>query len=389
MTILELHPSPTAPVSESQQSVIREATLGRVGRRSTLPPKPQRLPRVLFVGAYPPLSVGTRAVSLDIAYRLGANGWTVHLTSRQRRRALRVLALHAATWWKRAHYDLAHVDVFSGAAFRWAEGCTALLRGLGKPYVLTLHGGNLSTFAGEHPARVARLLASAAHVTAPSTYLLNLLCGAQPRASVIPNPIDTSQYAYTRRARPAARLLWLRAYHRIYNPDMAVAVVRQLSPDHPDIQLTMVGPDKDGSLARMQAAVRTDNLASRVKLSGALPKSHVPRLFDTADVFLNTSSIDNAPVSVLEAMAAGLCVVSTNVGGIAHMLTHEHDALLVPTGDGCAMAAAVQRILHEPGLAARLSRNARATAERHAWEHVLPLWEALFAHVASQGVACA
>jgi glycosyltransferase involved in cell wall biosynthesis len=74
-------------------------------------------------------------------------------------------------------------------------------------------------------------------------------------------------------------------------------------------------------------------------------------------------------------MACGLCVVSTNVGGIPYLLEHEHDALLVPPDDAEAMAAAVTRLLTEPGLAERLSHNARQKAEQFDWSVILPQLE--------------
>jgi glycosyltransferase involved in cell wall biosynthesis len=100
-----------------------------------------------------------------------------------------------------------------------------------------------------------------------------------------------------------------------------------------------------------------------------------------ADIFLNTASIDNTPVSVLEAMASGLCVVSTNVGGIPDLLAHEKDALLVPADSPSAMAEAAKRILMEPGLAERLSLDARCKAEGFDWRAVRPQWDALFSEV--------
>jgi glycosyltransferase involved in cell wall biosynthesis len=99
------------------------------------------------------------------------------------------------------------------------------------------------------------------------------------------------------------------------------------------------------------------------------------------DIFLNTTNVDNTPVSVLEALACGLCVVSTDVGGIPYLLEHEEDALLVPPDDAEAMAAAVRRVLTEPGLAERLSRNARKKAEGFDWSVVLPQWERLLLEV--------
>jgi glycosyltransferase involved in cell wall biosynthesis len=102
------------------------------------------------------------------------------------------------------------------------------------------------------------------------------------------------------------------------------------------------------------------------------------------DLFLNTTNVDNTPVSVLEALACGLCVVSTAVGGIPYLLTDEHDALLVPPEDAPTMAQAVRRVLCQPELAATLSRHGRAKAETFAWPGVLSQWEALFLAVSGQ-----
>jgi glycosyltransferase involved in cell wall biosynthesis len=373
-------------VSQAPQSVIRSATIERAIARELPKQKRQSMPpRLLFVGAYPPPSVGTPAISQAIAERLQSNGWSVTLTSRQRLRAVRFLEIHRTVLWTRNHYDVAHIDVFSGSAFRWAEGAAAILRRIGKPYVLTLHGGNLPTFAAAHSERVERLLASAAHVTAPSTYLLDTLWRDKTRSSVIPNPIDLTRYVSTPRTHATPHLIWLRAFHAIYNPHMALAVLQDLAQDYPRAHLTMVGPDKDGSFHRIEDTVRATSLTERVRLTGAVPKDAVPAMLDSANIFLNTTTIDNSPVSVLEAMASGLCVISTDVGGIRHLLTHEHDALLVPPGDAKAMATAVRRVQEEPALAARLSHNARAKAEMHSWNRVLPLWESCFSGVAPQG----
>jgi glycosyltransferase involved in cell wall biosynthesis len=76
-------------------------------------------------------------------------------------------------------------------------------------------------------------------------------------------------------------------------------------------------------------------------------------------------------------MACGLCIVSTDVGGMTYLLDHETNALLVRPDDPEAMADAVQRILSDSDLAARLSSNARRKAEGFDWEAVLPRWRNL------------
>jgi len=140
----------------------------------------------------------------------------------------------------------------------------------------------------------------------------------------------------------------------------------------------MLGPDKgDGSLETALRTARELNVAGKVSALGAIPKSSVPTALNDGDIFLNTTNIDNTPISVLEAMACGLCVVSTNVGGIPYLLDHNHDALLVAPDDPVSMAAAVRRILTEPGLAERLSRNARLKVEQFDWPIIISKWESL------------
>jgi glycosyltransferase involved in cell wall biosynthesis len=73
-----------------------------------------------------------------------------------------------------------------------------------------------------------------------------------------------------------------------------------------------------------------------------------------------------------------MCIVSTNVGELPYLWENGVDALLVPPNDPEAMAAAVKRILTEPGLAEKLSKNARIKAEQFDWPIILPQWEELF-----------
>lgn len=347
-------------------------------------PRSTAHPRLLFVGTYlaPPAS---RAISEDVAARLARAGWETRLTSRLSSRYARPVDILGTILRRRRDYDVAHVDVFSGAAFRWAEWACRALDHLGKPYVLTLHGGNLPEFSRRHPDRVRRLLARATAVTSPSEYLRVALAHLRSDVRTIPNSLDVGAYGFRPRvAGVAPRLLWLRSFHEIYDPTLAVRVVARLAPAVPSLRLTMVGKDKDGSMARVEREVERLGVADRVTIVPGVPKSQVPTALQGGDIFVNTARVDNAPVSVIEAMATGMCVVSTNVGGIPYLLRHERDALLVPAGDEAALAAAVERLLDQPELAARLSAGARATAECFAWEHVLPAWELLFGDVAAR-----
>ena len=346
------------------------------------PPVPRR-GRLLMIGNFLSASGGTLCVCEELSQQLADAGWQVVTASDEPRPARRMWDMLRTIYQCRHEYAVAHVEVYHARAFCWAEASCASLAQLRKPYVLTLHGGKLPEFAKRWPRRTRRLLRSAAAVTVPSRYFGQQMAPYRSNLRLVPNALDLRAYRFRLRCQPGPNLVWLRAFRQIYNPVLALQVLRLLLAEFPGIHLTMIGPDKgDGSWqSTEQAAVRL-GVTERVQMAGSVAKATVPGALAAGDVFLNTTNGDNTPVSVIEAMACGLCVVSTNVAGLPYLLEHEHDALLVPPNDPSAMAGAIRRIMTEPGLAERLSRNARAKAGQFDWSIVRPQWETLLTAVA-------
>jgi glycosyltransferase involved in cell wall biosynthesis len=323
---------------------------------------------------------GIRSVCEDLAEHLSASGHSVFTTSRRKSRSFRFVDMTSTVWRQRHKYSVALVDVYSGLAFLWAESVCWLLRRSRKPYILTMHGGKLPDFARRSPKRVHRLLNSAAFVSTPSRYLLEQMSPYRCDLQLVPNPLNLGFYKFRLRTQPQAKLIWLRAFHEVYNPSQAPKVLASLIADFPEIHLAMIGPDKgDGSLQRTQEEAGRLGVLNQISFVGSIPKSHVSEWINSGDIFLNTTSVDNTPVTILEAMACGLPVISTNAGGIPYLLENDYNALLVPRDDPDAMAAAVRRVLTEPGLAAYLARNARQKVEHFDWSIILPEWETLLA----------
>ena len=340
-------------------------------------------PRILMVGNFLSNHVATRGVGEELAEHLKEAGWKVARTSDHRSRLPRLMAMQATIWRRRRDFDAAQVDVFSGNAFLWAEAAGWSLKRLGKPFVLTLHGGLLPEFAKRWPRRVRRLLAAAATVTTPSPYLQGAMAPYREGMVLVPNPLTAASYPYRLRRTARPRLVWLRAFHATYNPELAPRVLAALPPRHDSARLTMIGPDKgDGSLGRTKRRIAELGLNQRITIVPGIPKEEVPAALAQGDIFLNTTNADNTPVSVLEALACGLCVASTNVGGLPHLLRHGEEALLAPPENAEALASAVSRILDEPELARRLSAAGRAKAEAVDWSHVLPRWQELLRRAA-------
>jgi len=344
-------------------------------------------PGLLIVGDFLSQSMALRFICEELAERLANGGWSVTTASSFAGRGTRFADMLATTWLRHRRYEVALVDVYSGSSFLWAEAVTASLTALRRPTVLVLRSGALPAFADRWPGRVSRLLRAADVVVSPSAFLRQELRDHRPDIRVIPNALDLGLYPRRLMAQAGPRLIWLRSFERRYNPVLALEVVERLSAEFPQLELLMVGADRgDWSGAQTAAEAEARGIGGRVRVRGPVPAGEVPQILSQGDIFLNTTDVDNSPKTVHEAMAAGLCLVSTAAGGVPFIVRDGHDGLLVPRGDAAAMAAAVRRILTEPALAARLSRGARATAEELDWSRVLPRWQDLLSSLRRRGM---
>lgn len=341
--------------------------------------------RLLFIGNFLESAQSAASVSKELSQHLRQKGYEVYTASKYSNRPLRLADMLTQALLHAPKLHAAVLDMFSGSAFKWAAMLGHLLFWLDVPFMFILRGGNLPEYAEKRPAAVRKTLQMAKFVISPSAYLQNKLSKYCGKIQVIHNPIPINNYQFRQRNIATPRMLWLRSLHEIYNPQMALAVINNLKKNFPNTQLKIVGPDKkDGTLENIRGMINKLEIGGYVQIAGHVNKKDIPATMQEYDVFLNTTNIDNTPISVIEAMACGLCVVSTNVGGIPYLLEDEKDALLVPPNDSDAMTAAVQRILTEPGLAEKLSINARKKAEQFDWSVVLPKWEELFVEMLSK-----
>lgn len=314
-----------------------------------------------------------------LAKRLTADGAKVSTTSSIPARIPRLVdTLRTVLSW-RGSVDVMVIAVFSGPGFWIADMTSRLAHRLGIPQILVLHGGNLPEYARNHQGRVTSLLRRAEAIVAPSRFLAEQI-PSNRSIRVIPNIFDIESITFQPRSRLRPRILWMRTFHPIYNPLLAIDVVALLRRTHPDATLTMAGQEKgmrDPCIDRAESL----GISDAVAFPGFLDEQRKRQALDDHDVFINTNDVDNTPVSVLEAAAAGLPIVATNVGGMPYLMEDGIDALLVPPGDPTSMASAVEALLSDESLAARLSQNARRRALESSWDSVGPQWRSLIENV--------
>lgn len=281
---------------------------------------------------------------------------------------------------KRKQIDLVVLEVYSGLSMVMANVTSSLCKLLKLPLISVLHGGNLPNFANKYPRWVKRVLGLSNILIAPSSFLAEKLRFFGLEIKIIPNVLRIDEYPFRIRRNISPKFIWMRSFHSLYNPQMAVRAFSKIQQTYSQATLVMAGRDK-GIESEVKQLVKDLDLEKSVRFVGFLDSKAKLKEFSEADIYLNTNKIDNMPVSVVEACAMGLPVVATEVGGLSHLITNGLDGVLVSDDNAEEMADAIKKILDDSELTEIISRNGRLLAEKSSWESVRKLWESLFVEV--------
>jgi glycosyltransferase involved in cell wall biosynthesis len=184
--------------------------------------------------------------------------------------------------------------------------------------------------------------------------------------------LELDQYVFQEKKWEQVHLLWVRSFSSIYNPTLAIKILKALQDEGIPASLCMVGPDSDGSMETVKQLAKS--LDVPVRITGKLPKKDWLALAKDYNIFINTTNFDNMPVSVIEAMALGLPVISTNVGGLPFLIQHEKDGLLVPPNNVDAFVVAIKQVINNPVASKAMAIHARKKVEGFDWELVKYQW---------------
>lgn len=268
--------------------------------------------------------------------------------------------------------DVVHIFSASYWSFLLAPAPAILAaKLLRKPVILHYHSGEAADHLARWRRSVAPFLRLVDEIVVPSPYLRDVFASYGYRARVIPNFIDSSQFHDRQRVPLRPRLLSVRNLERHYRVDNTILAFAHLKARFPDATLTIAGY---GSQERQLRELVSRLPVTGVRFLGPVDPTALPDIFDAADIFVNSSVVDNQPVSILEAFAAGLPVLSTPTGDIASMLCGGEAGLLVNPENPSAMANAAMRLLDDPTLAARITRRARQEVEQYTWPKVRKRW---------------
>ncbi len=342
--------------------------------------------RVALVGPMPPPAGGMANQTLQLAELLRTAQADVRLVQTNAPywpnwvggipgfRAMFRLAPYVLSLWQAAGAsDLMHVMANSGWSWHlFAAPAIWLGRFRRVPVVVNYRGGQAAEFLSRSAWLVRCTLARTAHLVVPSGFLQEVFGRSGMTAQVVPNVVDLQRfYPENRSVSAAPHLVVARNLETIYDNQTALQAFVVVHRRYPASRLTIAGTGPEAP--RLRELVRKLGIEDNVTFAGRLERLEMATLLRSCTVSINPSLVDNAPNSVLEALASGVPVVSTRVGGVPFIVRDGVTALLVPPSDPASMATAVLRLLDDPALAAALSQAGLVEAKRYAWEEVAPV----------------
>lgn len=315
---------------------------------------------------------------VTLSHLLKTEGYTVQIASNIRNKYLRIFDMLWLVLRNVKYSPFVLIDTFGTSSFYYAYFVSQFCRLFSLPYIPILHGGSLPVRLKTNPRISKSIFKNSYENCTPSEYLKEALLKHGYRAQVIPNILDIPIYNYKERIKLKPKLLFVRAFQEIYNPTMAVRVLYEVKKKYPTATLCMIGPILDNSFEETQLLANELKVEDSIQYTGSLLKEEWHSIAEGYDIFINTTTIDNTPVSVMEAMALGLPVVSTNVGGIPYLLDEGRDACLVNSDDHNEMAERIVDLIEGRIDGVSMVQNARNKVEQFDWSVVRNLWFQLF-----------
>ena len=304
---------------------------------------------------------------------LSKQKYNIYKTSSKQNKFLRLFEMCFSILKHRRKIDYILIDTYSTHNFYFAFLTSQIARIYKIKYIPILHGGNLPSRLKQSP-KLSNLIFKNSYLNiAPSNYLKYKFEEKGYSVKLVPNIIEIKAYKYKLRDSLNPKLLWVRSFKNIYNPTLAIEVLKLLKKNFPSAILCMVGPENDDSFNKTKTLVKKYNLESSVEFTGVLTKKEWHKKSEYFDIFINTTNFDNTPVSVIEAMALGLPVVSTNVGGMPYLINNKVDGILVDSNNAKLMSKAILKILEDNFT--DLAINARKKVESYDWDIVKNLWK--------------
>jgi len=303
---------------------------------------------------------------------LAKTGIKVFSFSRFENRFVRMLHIIIGVIFRLPKANLVILHSFGLKAFIMEDLVTEIAVIQNKPVVFRIHGGAFIEFLSRHPKWVRRVLRRAIFINTPSRYLQDELIKLGFKVEYLPNFINLHNFPFIRTLKHRHSLLWVRAFHEIYHPELAIQTVSRLRQKYSDVKLTMIGPDQ-GSMSDCLDLIKELDIAGNINLLGYVPNIELYKYYQSCQVFLTTTRYESFGVALVEAGGCGIPCVCVPVGEIPYIWTDRENILFAERDPG-DFADKVTELFENSALANRISINASKNAQKYTWENVKPMW---------------
>jgi glycosyltransferase involved in cell wall biosynthesis len=294
----------------------------------------------------------------------------------------------ARLWSAMSQVDVVHVMANSGWAWHvFAAPPICLAKARRRPVIVNYHGGRAEEFFARSARSVMATLGRT-RVVVPSRFLQEIFRRYNIESEIIPNGVDLDRFRPATPPRPVPSLsphvVIARNLEPVYGIDLALKAVASASKRCPGLRVSIAGSGPE--LVSLQGLSRELGIEDCVRFTGRLGVTDMAALFQQADLVLNPSRVDNTPTSILEALACGVPVVTTNVGGIPFLVRHGLTAWLTEPESPQALADGMIEVLSDPVLRQTLIANGLALTKTCAWPIVRDRWLTLYRQVATSNL---
>lgn len=235
-----------------------------------------------------------------------------------------------------------------------------------KRIVITYHGGEAKEYFAKYATFVRRWLSRVDKVIVLSGFLKEIFDQYAIPCVVIPN-IVVLQQQKQRESDIAPRFISIRHLEPLYNIPCILQAYEKVLVHYPNASLDILG---QGSMrAELEQYVKDYNL-SGVRFIGQVSNTEIYNYLNNADIMLSAAKADNMPVSLLEAMNAGLLVIASRVGGVTYMINHGKTGLLFESENAEELAEKMLWALEHPNDVNTIIACAQQEVQKYSWSNV-------------------
>ncbi len=350
-----------------------------------------------IVGPLPPPAGGMATQTEQLVNLLSAEALEVHIVQtnapyspqwikqfRGIRAIFRLLPYLARVWKLVGQVNVIHVMANSGWSWQLFSAPVIWMAWVRKtPLIVNYRGGEAPQYFSRSMPWIRPTMKKAVKIVVPSHYLEKVFSGYGFHAEVIPNIVNLERFkpglVAAGKHDSGFTLIVTRNLEPIYGLPTAIKAVALAAVRIPNIELCIAGtgPEKEN----LQVLCQQLGVSDKVRFVGRLGPGDIEKFYQSADVMLNPTTVDNMPNSILEALASGVPVISTNVGGVPYIVQHENTALLVPVNDEEEMARQIIRLYNDNKMREKLILSGLQEVAQYGWLNVKPRWLSAYSAV--------